>query len=566
MSNDDSMDVDGPEVDVDGEVATVAAVARRKPHVYKPEPEGKQRLQLGATFQSHHLSSDSLKRLFAPFLENSQQEEVVDLDDFLGGLRMADDDDPFLPRRIYMRNCMRVIFGYFRHDVLKRNSNRVLLGSPGVGKSVLFFIAALYNVEVKNSLPVVYLRKTREEKQVSAFAIFRTENGLRVFWCRDIEKEKYKGTATCRRVVAALFGLETRQCVVFLDGPRHDEEKDLNAFYEYFCTSGGHPLPKNAQKDMFLWILDGWSQAETVALFKLLGRTEEDAIEAHTICGGCVRDMLEYTGGDDDSRKLIRNTLERLVGRLNEGNISLVMTSTSRNNDDDSGNPDRLRTMFNGDCEIPHMLPAAIQIVDSAFVMTCLRGRLNLESYLRALKFGKEIGSGTIVGVYFEEIIHQWFTDSPPTGITGVCRSKGTRAQGVLELKTEGIYWIPSIPNFKNIDAAVVLGRVLYVFQDTVRRGHGFNEDTFWQEFVAVVRGQVPFDSVHVYIVVMEGVSNLLNVNFKRCWTAEGPTHPRATAARIEISCASSTVSIDTTSVDTVRTSAAAGFTFVRDY
>jgi hypothetical protein len=36
-----------------------------------------------------------------------------------------------------------------------------------------------------------------------------------------------------------------------------------------------------AQKD--LWILDGWPEAETIAAFKLLGRTEEEAIEAYTI-------------------------------------------------------------------------------------------------------------------------------------------------------------------------------------------------------------------------------------------------------------------------------------------
>ena len=59
--------------------------------------------------------------------------------------------------------------------------------------------------------------------------------------------------------------------------------------------------------------------------------------------------------------------------------------------------------------------------------------------------------------------------------------SVGREAQ---QLDKEGIYWIPSIPNFANVDAAVVLGRVLYVFQGTRKRNHGFNVDTFWQEFV----------------------------------------------------------------------------------
>jgi hypothetical protein len=38
---------------------------------------------------------------------------------------------------------------------------------------------------------------------------------------------------------------------------------------------------RRAQKD--LWILDGWPEAETIAAFKLLGRTEVEAIVAYTI-------------------------------------------------------------------------------------------------------------------------------------------------------------------------------------------------------------------------------------------------------------------------------------------
>ena len=51
--------------------------------------------------------------------------------------------------------------------------------------------------------------------------------------------------------MAAWFGLGGKKdCVLFLAGPRHDDEKDTaEADNDYFvCTSGAHPLPKNAQK------------------------------------------------------------------------------------------------------------------------------------------------------------------------------------------------------------------------------------------------------------------------------------------------------------------------------
>lgn len=48
-----------------------------------------------------------------------------------------------------------------------------------------------------------------------------------------------------RAKVAALFG--KMDCLLFLEGPRHDDEKYTEADHDYFYTSGGHPLPKNAQ-------------------------------------------------------------------------------------------------------------------------------------------------------------------------------------------------------------------------------------------------------------------------------------------------------------------------------
>jgi hypothetical protein len=141
-----------------------------------------------------------------------------------------------------------------------------------------------------------------------------------------------------------------------------------------------------------------------------------------------------------------------------------------------------------------------------------------------------------------------------------VYKSKGTKVKSVQELNTKNVYWMPSIPNFPNIDAAVVIGDVLYAFQYTILSNHTFKKDTFWRDFVHVVRGQVEFARVHVYIVSPNNVSSLCAVKDTWQWTASSGT--RTAAVRINISCTSSTLNIDTKSVHTIRSTAEQGFLF----
>jgi hypothetical protein len=102
-------------------------------------------------------------------------------------------------------------------------------------------------------------------------------------------------------------------------------------------------------------------------------------------------------------------------------------------------------------------------------------------------------------------VIHQWFTKEAIRrldGIGRVCWSKVNGVQGVTELSQVGIYWIPSIPNFTNIDAAVVLGNTLHAFQYTVKDTRDFKNDCFekfltgvWMNIQGIHRAQVHFVS-----------------------------------------------------------------------
>lgn len=532
--------------------ATAAATPRAAPHENVPadSPSIVGQAHPHQPLSNHEICFESLDRVFHCFEEEANT-ALVRLEEAIGNMR-TEEEDTFLPSQIFIRDDMKRIFQYFRRDVLGKNSNRVLLGSPGVGKSVLFFIAALYKA-VTLATPIAYLRQTREEKAVSVFVMFRTLNGVRVFWGRDLSKRNFPTINNLGLAVMQAFG---REFVFFLDGPRHDAELHLNAFYDYFCTSGGHPLPKNAQKDLFLWILDGWKEAEVQAFGTLLGNPEAYA-DAYRVCGGCIRDIISLVDGDGEEKDSITTTLAALAQRVSKSPVDLVLNTTSRNNDNDMGNPDRLRTMFNGRV-VPatFRIPDAMQIIDSAYVLQLLRGRLSMDNYFMAMRRGKAIQNGSVVGVYFEEILHQWFKDTLPSDISQVCASSGTAAEGLEMLVEKNTYWIPSVGNFPNIDAAAVLGSVLYCYQYTKSSVHGFNVGTFWQGFVTAVRSRLEFDRVHVYIVLPDKVTSTLVVEFRKTWTSG----TRSSADRVEIVCTSSYVNVDTTTVGTIRSSALAGF------
>ena len=87
---------------------------------------------------------------------------VLDLE-FLDQLRTAND---FLPPRAFVRQEMRTMFTMLVSKYEPEEEQRVLVGSPGIGKSVLFFLAALRRVVVHGE-KVIYVRKTRQEMKLS---------------------------------------------------------------------------------------------------------------------------------------------------------------------------------------------------------------------------------------------------------------------------------------------------------------------------------------------------------------------------------------------------------------
>lgn len=205
----------------------------------------------------------------------------------------------------------------------------------------------------------------------------------------------------------------------------------------------------------------------------------------------------------------------------------------------DPGSPDRIRTMFRND-EI--YFGSALQIVDSQYYVRLLQDRVELDQYYNAYMHARSTGLSSAAGCHFEELLHRVFYKRP-LPIQGIIKSSVTGAQGVSELSKCGWYWIPSIPNFANIDAALVLkssngSTTVWCIQYTVATDHAFNSKTFLVKFLRPVLEtmglKVDAVSVVIYFIVphdifkdfklpeeVEGAGYKAKVAFADCSTVD---------------------------------------------
>jgi hypothetical protein len=134
---------------------------------------------------------------------------------------------------------------------------------------------------------------------------------------------------------------------------------------------------------------------------------------------------------------------------------------------------------------------SAVQIVDSQYYVRLLHDRVGLEEYLIAYNHAMIRSLSSAAGCHFEELLHVLFQKRPKP-ISQVLQIVGTGAEGVQQLQDYFVYWIPSIPNFANINAAIVIkglqgSATIWCLQYTVASTHAFNASTFRTQFLKPV-------------------------------------------------------------------------------
>lgn len=108
--------------------------------------------------------------------------------------------------------------------------------------------------------------------------------------------------------------------------------------------------------------------------------------------------------------------------------------------------------------------------------------------------------------------MHKWFQQAKPNPVTEFVRSPKERSgrEGVADLSKGLLYWVPSTPNFANIDAALVdANGVLHCIQYTIKDSHAFDSTTFNIDFISELKKTFPagFSAVVVYFAVPVGVN-----------------------------------------------------------
>ena len=202
-------------------------------------------------------------RLREFFSDENKTKQFLELD-FLNTLRAEDNAEAeFLPKAIFKRECMKLIFDLANNDTRGPcKGKRALIGSPGVGKSVLFFLVAL--IKACNT-PVVYYRKTRNANDCSLFFMNVTKDKkVRIVFTRNFP------VGNDSRTILNFLNMQqidVNSYYTFVDGPKYTERKEIfSGFFDYFCTSGGYPLPKQEEQEHDrLWILDAWTKDEAIA-------------------------------------------------------------------------------------------------------------------------------------------------------------------------------------------------------------------------------------------------------------------------------------------------------------
>jgi hypothetical protein len=103
-------------------------------------------------------------------LADAQNGDVLDLT-FFGDLRKQGHQETFLPKSLYVREEMHSVWAeLLRNDANEVVNNQVLIGSPDVGKSVVFFLYALHCAQ-SSSKRVMFWRKTQAERGISLFCM-----------------------------------------------------------------------------------------------------------------------------------------------------------------------------------------------------------------------------------------------------------------------------------------------------------------------------------------------------------------------------------------------------------
>jgi hypothetical protein len=413
----------------------------------------------------------------------------------------------FFPSSIYVRREMQGIFQLFCRDVnlphnreemevssikssiiLPRKKATVFMGSSGVGKSILFFLAALYRSQ--NTVTIFIRQSPVLGEDMSVFIMFPKpdETGkVQVLFTRRLRcMYLSNGLSGLTLFLKRNLHLEREEVYIFLDGAEYNKNRPDDTIcgeFDFLCTSEGYPFPRSRDYGHTRqWFMSGWTPEEAEAAFVTLHSDTEEvrrkAREAYALCGGKMRDMRRAF----DDPEEVQNWICRHVRNLSQRQFTVSLYSSAMTS------VDHIHTLFRKDLE-KFDSDCIQQYVDSKFSWRILARKLGTEELVKEYNYIIDGKGLTRAGWHFENTVHAWFferllrrqEDSIVTTVTKVdITSDKNCVQWIQEKKQ---YWVPPSLHFRNIDSALVINNTLYAFQVTIHRERDFDASTFFHDF-----------------------------------------------------------------------------------
>ena len=334
---------------------------------------------------------------------------------------------------------------------------------------------------------------------------------------RLVDKQ-YSVPSVCRAINSAFFNGDINKSVgapgikIVVDGPNFfDNERPTRAD---LVTSGGCPPQKQENMNEFHFLIDAWSFDDIFKALKSLKQCSRAAVERiYDVTGGSIRLALKCASNAEADEIELQSARDRIGGvvkaQANNDVVKMAYYSTTPNADRNS--LDRLRAMSvvepkrSVKSDRPHF--ETTLVLASSFVARRLWAKLELEEVNKAMIYAKSTGNTSLFGWHFElwghklveTAIDAWqkeaarqqalLSGSKEQGMEmspnpNYVQATGRAIDGLQGFKAEWLYWKPSVPNFANIDAAILLGDgTLLCLQFIMAKEHGFNMIRFWHEF-----------------------------------------------------------------------------------
>jgi len=349
---------------------------------------------------------------------------------------------------------------------------------------------------------------------------------------------------------------------IIVDGPRY-EEKTERVGGSDLVTSGGCPPQSQQNVDEWHFPIALWTLDELFLALKSLKRCNRCTVEEiFDTTGGSVRLALRCCSDDGkvDKGKLERYQLwMKRVAEAQGNDFVVKMAYLQTQLSAGSNSLDRLRSMIVKEPPVEAdsvLFFESTLVLASAYVARLLWAHLSMSEVHKAMIYALSTGNRSLFGWHFElwghklsEVaIDRWrerakavgsaSASAPVAGRAGVggsgpapsadvpvaggvavgalatgtnamwpdyIQATGTGIEGVAALTAMWLYWKPSIPNFANIDAAILLGDgTLLCVQFTVSNEHGFDMRSFLHGFVFNIPKEVQkqIKSIKVIFVV----------------------------------------------------------------